>query len=65
MLADNALPACCLFKAVEIVESLGEWFVRVIENGTEHVAVFVVESLALSYAEGQRVRLGLDCVTRL
>ena len=50
--------------AVEIIESLGEWFVRVIENRIEHVAVFAIEPFALAYAEEQRLRLGLDRVTR-
>lgn len=65
MSAGNPFPSSSLDKAVEIIESIGEWFVRVIEDGVEHVAVFVVESFALAYAEGQRLRLGLDRVTRL
>ncbi len=66
MLAENdPFPASSLSNAVEVVESLGEWFVRVVENGVEQTASFVMESFAMAYAEGQRMRLGLDSVRRL
>jgi hypothetical protein len=61
----NPFPPASSHNAVELVESFGEWFVRVVENGVEQVASFVAESFALAFAEGQRVRLGLDRVTRL
>jgi hypothetical protein len=50
---------------IEMFEADGEWCVRVIENGGEQVSSFVIESFALAYAEGQRIRLGVDNVTRL
>lgn len=37
----------------------GEWHVCVYEDGAETVETFAVESFALSFAEGQRTRLGL------
>ncbi|MCX7305816.1 MAG: hypothetical protein NTV73_16020 [Hyphomicrobiales bacterium] len=48
-----------------MTESLGEWFVRVVEGGVEHVFSFVMESFATAYAEGQRMRLGLDAIRRI
>jgi hypothetical protein len=50
--------------AVELTEGCGEWFVRIVQNGQEQVASFEVEAYALAYAEGQRIRLGLDAVRR-
>lgn len=65
MSAKHPFPASSLRNVVEVIESFGEWFVRVIENGVEQIASFVIESFAVAYAEGQRLRLGLDRVTRL
>jgi len=45
---------------VEVVESGGEWFVRIADGDEELTRSFVLESLALAFAEGQRIRLGLD-----
>jgi len=59
MAADNPFPASDATNAVEITESLGEWFVHVVENGAEQVVSSVMESFATAYAEGQRMRLGL------
>ncbi len=50
---------------VEVVEACGEWFVRVVEDGEEITRSFELESFALAFAEGQRIRLGLDRITRL
>lgn len=50
---------------IEVIEACGEWFVRVVENGKEDIRSFDVESYALSFAEGQRMRLHLDKFTRL
>lgn len=50
---------------VEVVEAIGEWFVRVIEDGNEQSRSFELESYALAFAEGQRIRLHLDKVVRL
>ncbi|UCI28221.1 hypothetical protein [Mesorhizobium sp. B2-8-5] len=49
---------------VELAEVSGEWLVRVIENDQELTRSFELEEYALSYAEGQRMRLGLNNVTR-
>ena len=50
---------------VEVVEAYGEWFVRVVEEHQELTRSFEIESSALAFAEDQRMRLGLDKVTRL
>jgi hypothetical protein len=50
---------------VEVVEACGEWFVRVVEEGQEITRSFELESFALAFAEGQRMRLGLDKFVRL
>lgn len=50
---------------VEIFEALGEWCVKVVEHGEERVSSFVLKSYAEAFAEGQKMRLGLDRVTRL
>jgi ribosomal 50S subunit-associated protein YjgA (DUF615 family) len=49
---------------VEIFEALGEWCVRVVERGEERVSSFVLQSYAEAFADGQKMRLGLDRVTR-
>jgi hypothetical protein len=51
--------------AVEVVEACGEWFVRVVEDGQAHTRSFDQESFALSFAEGQRLRLKLPEIVRL
>jgi hypothetical protein len=58
-LNDNVRPC------VEMVEACGEWFVRVVEEDQETTRSFELESFALAFAEGQRMRLRLDKVTRL
>jgi hypothetical protein len=45
-----------------VVETCGEWFVRVIEDGGEATTSFELETFAMVYAEGQRLRLGLEKV---
>lgn len=51
---------------IEMVEACGEWFVRVVEkDGTSLTRSFDHKDYATSFAEGQRVRLGLDEVTRI
>ncbi len=49
---------------VELFEAGDEWCVRIVENGDEQVSSFVIESFAMAFAEGQRIRLGLDGVVR-
>ena len=51
--------------AVEVVEACGEWFVRVVEEDQELTRSFELESYALAFAEGQRVRLGLADFKRI
>ncbi|QKD13587.1 hypothetical protein [Mesorhizobium sp. NZP2077] len=50
---------------VEVVEACGEWFVRVVEEDQELTRSFELESFALAFAEGQRIRLGLADFKRL
>ena len=50
---------------VEVVEACGEWFVRVVDGDEELTRSFEMESFALAYAEGQRIRLGLAEFKRL
>ncbi len=50
---------------VSISETLGQWLVAVREHGLEDVRSFVREDYALSYAEGQKLRLGLAKVDRV
>ncbi|RUW89629.1 hypothetical protein EOA19_23975 [Mesorhizobium sp. M7A.F.Ca.US.010.02.1.1] len=45
---------------VEVGEACGEWFVRIVADDEELTRSFDLESFALSYAEGQRIRLGLS-----
>ncbi|MER9882051.1 hypothetical protein [Mesorhizobium sp. M0118] len=51
--------------SVEIVEAMGEWFVRVVGNGEELTRSFDLDSFALAFAEGQRIRLGLKDFKRI
>ena len=50
---------------VEVVEACGEWFVRVIDGNHKIIRSFEIEQVALTFAEGQRIRLGLDQITRI
>ncbi|WP_032933608.1 hypothetical protein [Mesorhizobium japonicum] len=50
---------------VEVVQACGEWFVRVVEEDQELTRSFEIESFALAFAEGQRMRLGLADFIRL
>jgi hypothetical protein len=54
-----------VYPCVEVVEACGEWFVRVVEEDQEQTRSFEIESYALAFAEGQRMRLGLDKFVRL
>ncbi len=62
---DNVIPFRKDRPCVEVVEACGEWFVRVVEEDQELTRSFELESFALAYAEGQRIRLGLDKIVRL
>jgi hypothetical protein len=50
---------------IEVVEACGEWHVRVVGHDRETTLTFELETSALAFAEGQRMRLGLDKVERL
>ena len=50
---------------VEVVEAYGEWHVRVVEGDRQKTLTFEVEAYALAFAEGQRLRLGLNEIVRL
>ncbi|MGX5847090.1 hypothetical protein ACWGTO_08435 [Mesorhizobium sp. PL10] len=52
-------------SAIEVVEACGEWFVRVVEDGKATTTSFELKAFALTFAEGQRMRLGLEAVTRI
>jgi len=49
---------------VEVVEACGEWHVRFVDGNQNKTLTFEIESYALAYAEGQRMRLGLDKIER-
>ena len=50
---------------VSVTEALGEWHVLIRESGKEEVRTFQIEAHAFSFAEGQKVRLGLHEVMRI
>lgn len=62
---DNVMPNGKVCPCVEVVEACGEWFVRVVEEDQELTRSFEIESFALAFAEGQRMRLGLADFKRL
>ena len=62
---DSATSNGKVCPCVEVVEACGEWFVRVVDGDEELTRSFELESFALAYAEGQRLRLGLAEFTRL
>ncbi|MER9179910.1 hypothetical protein [Mesorhizobium sp. M0767] len=47
-----------------MVEVHGEWSVHVVEEDEERIYAFVLESFALAFAEGQRMRLKLADIVR-
>jgi hypothetical protein len=64
-MAMHALKTQLISDRVEIVGAQGEWFVRVTENGDTRTASFELESFATAFAEGQRIRLGLQYIERI
>lgn len=53
-------------SCVELIDVMGEWFVRVTEkDGNSATRTFEHKDYAVSFAEGQKTRLGLDEVTRI
>ncbi|WP_024927376.1 MULTISPECIES: hypothetical protein [unclassified Mesorhizobium] len=50
---------------IEVVEACGEWHVRGVEDDRERTLTFELEAYALTFAEGQRIRLGLADFKRL
>jgi hypothetical protein len=46
---------------VQLIDAIGEWFVRVRENGVEvPYRTFEKKRLAVIYAEAERERLGIE-----
>ncbi|RUX94729.1 hypothetical protein EN935_00035 [Mesorhizobium sp. M7D.F.Ca.US.004.03.1.1] len=62
---DSVHPKGKVSPCVEMIEACGEWFVRIVSDDGELTHSFEHESLAMAYAEGQRIRLRLDKVVRL
>ena len=62
---DNVVPIRKALPRIEVLEACGEWLVRVVEEDQELTRSFDLESFALSFAEGQRIRLHLDKIVRL
>ncbi|WP_027169720.1 hypothetical protein [Mesorhizobium sp. WSM3224] len=62
---DDVTPNGHVPSRVELIEACGEWFVRVVEEDRELTRSFELESFALAFAEGQRLRLKLDSFERL
>ncbi|ESX47993.1 hypothetical protein X760_32895 [Mesorhizobium sp. LSHC422A00] len=56
----NVVPIRRATTCVEVVGASGEWVVRIIETDQEITRSLGLESFALSFAEGQRIRLHLD-----
>ncbi|TPL88676.1 hypothetical protein [Mesorhizobium sp. B2-3-12] len=52
--------------SIALVEAAGEWFVRVVEaDGEVNTRSFDHKDHAVSFAEGQRARLGIEAFERL
>ncbi|WP_224530401.1 hypothetical protein [Mesorhizobium sp. ESP6-5] len=62
---DNVVPLRSAVACVELAEACGECVVRITEQDQELTRAFELEKYALSYAEGQRIRLGLPTITRV
>jgi len=62
---DSVTPEGKVNPCVEVMEACGEWFVRVVDGDEELTRSFELESFALAFAEGQRIRLGLADFDRL
>ncbi|BCH12102.1 hypothetical protein MesoLj131c_63600 [Mesorhizobium sp. 131-3-5] len=62
---DGVTPDGKVNPCVEVMEACGEWFVRVVDGEEELTRSFELESFALAFAEGQRIRLGLADFDRL
>ena len=62
---DNVTVDAWVCPSVEVIEACGEWFVRVVDDDQELTRSFDLESFALAYAEGQRIRLRLADFKRL
>ena len=52
-------------SAIQLLESVGEWFVTVKEDGVDRSFTFDDETLALRYAEQQRMRLNITAIERI
>jgi hypothetical protein len=57
--SEDAASGSCPSPRVVIEHRADEWVVEVFESGVLHERDFVLEAYAASYADGQRIRLGL------
>lgn len=48
-----------LSNNVSVARRGDQWIVEVVDSGQFHIREFILEAHASSYADGQRVRLGL------
>jgi hypothetical protein len=65
MNASSLFPSNGSHTVVEVLESDGEWYVRVIEHERETINTFQLELFAVAFAENSRLRLGLEKFDRL
>ncbi|MEP6565285.1 MAG: hypothetical protein ABJB10_09095 [Mesorhizobium sp.] len=47
-------------ESIEVIENLGEWFVRVVHHGKAHIMTFEIESYARAFADGQATAMRLE-----
>ncbi|BAV47500.1 Putative uncharacterized protein [Mesorhizobium loti] len=64
VLADTRPTQHCV--SVQLYELLGEWVVRLVDDGvSSYSRTFAQKDFAESFAEGQRLRLGLHSYQRI
>jgi len=52
-------------RKVDLVETAGEWFVHVTDGDQTTTHSFNLKEWAEAFAEGQRMRLGIDRIERI
>lgn len=52
------------FNSVQLVQENDQWVVVIVESGEETRRTFDIEAHARSWADGQRIRLGLSPLGR-
>jgi hypothetical protein len=57
---ERAMSTDTMNAHVSLLQQGGEWLVRVAADGHETVTGFELESFARAFAEGQRLRFGLE-----